>query len=43
VAWNNIILNATLYHYRPYHVVDAGANDPRDWLNRVRLNFLVNF
>lgn len=39
----NLILNATYYHYRPKAAVDAGANDPRDWLDRLRLNFLVNF
>ncbi|MGH6780753.1 MAG: putative porin, partial [Sphingomonadaceae bacterium] len=43
VAWNNVILNATFYHYRPLHAIDAGPNDPKDWLNRLRLNFLVNF
>lgn len=39
----NIILNATFYRYRPKSSIDAGPNDPSDWLNRLRLNFLVNF
>ncbi|MBX9898949.1 MAG: putative porin [Qipengyuania sp.] len=43
LPWDNIVLNATLYHYRPEHTVDAGINDPDGWLNRLRLNFLINF
>ncbi len=39
----NLILNATFYHYRPKAALFAGSNQPGDWLDRVRLNFLVNF
>jgi len=37
------ILNATLYHYRPDDPLYAGANNPSDWLNRLRLNALFQF
>lgn len=40
---NNMILNATLYHYRPYDAAFAGSNIPDDWLDRLRLNFLISF
>jgi hypothetical protein len=43
VLLKNLILDATLYRYRPYDADFAGANDPDDWLDRLRLNFLVNF
>lgn len=43
LPYDNIVLNATLYHYRPENSVDAGINNPDDWLNRLRLNFLVGF
>jgi hypothetical protein len=39
----HLLLNATFYHYRPYRAVDAGSNDPGDWLDRLRLNLLVSF
>jgi hypothetical protein len=39
----HLILNGTFYHYRPWRAVDAGANAPDDWLNRMRLNLLVEF
>lgn len=39
----NLILNATYYRYKPLHSLHAGTNDPNDWLNRLRLNALVNF
>ncbi|WP_380876101.1 hypothetical protein ACFB49_07310 [Sphingomonas sp. DBB INV C78] len=39
----NLILNATYYHYRPKDASQAGLNDPRDWLDRLRLNLLANF
>jgi hypothetical protein len=43
VPIDNILLNATLYHYRPLNPLYAGSNQPRDWLDRVRLNMLLNF
>lgn len=43
VPVDNVVLNATLYHYRPLDPLYAGANDPSDWLNRVRLNMLLSF
>lgn len=39
----NVILNATYYRYRPKSALYAGGNQPRDWIDRMRLNFLVNF
>lgn len=41
--FRNTILDATMYRYRPYDADFAGTNDPDDWLDRLRLNFLVNF
>ena len=43
VPWPKTLINAIWYHYEPYHAVDAGANDPNDWLDRVRVAFLVSF
>ena len=43
VLRKSLILNATLYHYRPKDPLYSGSNDPHDWLNRVRLNLLMNF
>lgn len=43
VPAENILLNATLYHYRPLRSLYAGANQPNDWLNRVRLNMMLSF
>jgi hypothetical protein len=40
---DNIYLNATFYHYRPKDPLFAGSNMTRDWLNRLRLNLLMNF
>lgn len=40
VPINGLLLNATLYHYRP-HAVGAGA--PREFQNRLRLNATVTF
>ncbi|RYY29394.1 MAG: hypothetical protein EOP62_00710 [Sphingomonadales bacterium] len=37
------ILNLTAYRYKPLDPLYAGANQPNDWLNRVRLNLLFNF
>jgi hypothetical protein len=39
----NLILNTTFYRYRPKSPHNAGTNDPKDWLNRLRFNALVNF
>lgn len=43
VAANNILLNLTYYRFKPLSARFAGANDPRDWLDRFRLNLLVQF
>lgn len=43
VVASNVILNATLYHYRPLHALHGAGADPRDWLDRVRFNVLANF
>ncbi len=43
VPRDKIVLNATLYRYRPENAVNVGANDADGWFNRLRLNFLVNF
>jgi hypothetical protein len=40
---DEIVLDATLYRYRPYDAAFSGANDPADWLNRIRVNFQVGF
>lgn len=37
------MLSAYWYHYRPYSAVDAAGRQPDDWLDRLRLAFLVNF
>lgn len=37
------MLSAIWYHYKPDHAVDAGSNDVTDWLDRVRVMFLVSF
>lgn len=43
VASANLLLNATYYRYRPLNGVHAGLNAANDWLDRLRLNLLVNF
>ena len=43
VPVDNLVLNATLYHYRPLDLLYAGTNPPHDWLNRLRLNMSVSF
>ena len=40
---DDVVLDATLYHYRPYDAEFSGADDPEDWLNRLRLNVQVGF
>lgn len=37
------LLTAIWYHYRPDSTADAGANDVDDWLDRIRIAFLVSF
>lgn len=37
------LLTAIWYHYRPDHAIDAGTNDVGDWLDRIRIAFLVSF
>lgn len=37
------MLTAIWYHYKPDAAVDAGSNDVSDWLDRVRVAFLVSF
>lgn len=37
------VLTAYWYHYKPDSAIHAGANDVGDWLDRVRLAFLVSF
>lgn len=43
VPMTDVILNATLYRYKPHDPLHVGTRDPSDWLNRLRLNMLVNF
>lgn len=43
VPSKNTVISAVWYHYKPYNAIYAGSNNPSDWLNRVRLAFLVNF
>lgn len=40
---DKVVLDATLYHYRPYDAAFSGVNDPEDWLDRLRVNFQVGF
>jgi hypothetical protein len=37
------LLTAIWYHYQPDNAVDAGSNAAGDWLDRVRVAFLVSF
>jgi hypothetical protein len=39
----NVSLNTTAYRYRPKNGLYAGLRDPKEWLNRVRLNLQVSF
>lgn len=41
--FDDVVLNATLYHYKPLEAVYAGVNDPDDWLDRLRLNMTIGF
>jgi hypothetical protein len=37
------LFTAIWYHYKPENAVDAGSNDIGDWLERIRIAFLVSF
>ncbi len=37
------VLSAWWYHYKPDNALDAGSNAVGDWLDRVRVAFLVSF
>lgn len=37
------MVSAIWYHYKPNNPLYAGLNDPNDWLNRIRVYFLMNF
>ncbi len=39
----NVTLNGTFYRFRPKSVLFTPAALPHDWVNRLRLNLLVNF
>ena len=39
----NLLLNATLYHYRPWRAADLLPGDSMSWRNRLRLHFAVLF
>jgi len=43
VPASNLQIDLAYYHYRPLDPLYAGTLDPSDWLDRVRLNFMVNF
>ena len=43
VPWPKTLISAIWYHYEPDHALDAGSNDPGDWLDRVRVAFLMSF
>lgn len=40
---DDIILNATLYHFRLKNPLGPGSGLPNDWRDRLRLNLLVKF
>lgn len=43
VPADSMLLDLAFYHYRPLDPLYAGANTPTDWLDRLRLNFMVSF
>ncbi len=43
VPVHNVVLNATYYRYRPKDLLYAGSNQLTDWIDRLRINMLVNF
>lgn len=40
---SKMMISAIWYHYKPNNPLYAGANQPDDWLDRVRVFFLMNF
>jgi Putative porin len=43
VPYPKTLISAIWSHYAPLQAIDAGANSPGDWLDRLRIAFLVNF
>lgn len=43
VPASNLQLDLLWYHYRPLDAAYAGALQPSDWLDRIRLAFMVSF
>ncbi|MGH6693920.1 putative porin [Sphingopyxis sp.] len=43
VPASNLQLDLLWYHYRPLDAVYAGSLQPSDWLDRIRLAFMVSF
>lgn len=43
VPYPKTLISAIWYHYAPLQPVDAGSNTPGDWLDRLRIAFLVSF
>ncbi len=43
VPARDLQIDLAAYHYRPLDPLYAGSAIPTDWLNRVRLNFMVSF
>lgn len=37
------MLSLYWYQYRPYTEIDAGSNQPNDWLDRLRIAFMIGF
>jgi len=40
---DNVVLDTVWYHYRPYDPAISDLDDPGNWLDRVRVHFLVAF
>jgi len=43
VPMPHTVLSAWWYHYKPENALDAGSNAIGDWLDRIRIAFLVSF
>lgn len=43
VPMEHVRLSAALYHYKVLDAAFAGSNLPDDWLDRLRLNFILSF
>ena len=43
MAADNLLLDLAYYHYRPLDRLYAGELDSSRWIDRLRLNFMVNF